>query len=171
MSKRIIKGVSFVGTPIGMKRRVLDLVATIEELEYFHTQCCHNRQLNLEIYSLEYEQSRPKRAKKCEVQSKKRYYRQLWRSRYSDQIKSGLYKTCKKYKWYDYYETLNGGEGVMQNSRYRGPLSSLPKDSLLMFSHRDEVGNVHFVTCVNNRTIGFKRGSAQVDSLERVADA
>ena len=85
-------------------------------------------------------------------------------------MKPGLYRVCKKYGKHGYYDTLDGGEGVVHNYWLKAKVS-LYKNSLLMFSHHDDVGNVHFVTCDHNKTIAFKHAASALDFIERVPDA
>ena len=170
MARRIIRGISFVGMPLGLQRRVIESVATIEELKDFRDLCIKSRKIAQEIRGKDYKDTKNLRNKHGQLAAKKSYYRKAWRTRYCMQMKPGLYKVCKNYSWYNYYETLNGGLGVVQNY-YGSRKGSLMKNSLLMFSHHDEIGNAHFITCDDSRTIGFKQANSAIDYLERMPDA
>ena len=69
---------------------------------------------------------------------------------------------------YEFQNTLPSGEGCYANYFTGCTPGPLHPGTLMMYSHHDKIGNIHFLTCENNQTIAFTKAHAKLENLKRI---
>ena len=163
MKKRMIKeidGENVVAYNFGVKKDILQHVATANELKKFKSLVDEKRRIRMEAWLAN--KRYPNYRDINPIDSELRGYRLWWRTKYTNSFNEGLYKATKTLR----YEVgkCQGEFGVCWLN------SVISKNTLFMYVRHDPLDNVELMNLSNNQLIKIKRGSASSESFTRVIE-
>ncbi len=143
-NKHIIQGVDTRGFSFGIKKHLLEEVATADEIKSF-MNLLNKKNDGLRKREWSYLQNQP-------VDSQLRGYRKYWRTKYTDGFTDGLYVCKARLRW-------EVGKCVGKfGTTWQGSL--VEKNTLLMYIRHDELGNVELMPVGSDNLIKLTRGAA-----------
>lgn len=157
MNNRSIKeihGISVVNTNFGIRRFVIEKVASRKEIVKFKGLLEEKNRLIFEAYR---EKKIPVWRQVRPIDSELRGYRKYWRTKYTDSFTDGLYKSTKRLSWQ--FGRCTGEFGTSWYNKV------IDKGALLMYIRHDPLGNVELMHLDSNELIKVPRGNANCDSL------
>ncbi len=160
----------YPGYNFGMKKTIVETYASQEEIERFVDLLDQIQKQKMKIHlamvnkNYGSEEIRGLRINSAEIRAELRGLRKLFRTRHTDSFNHGLYTYTKHV--HPYQLNIPAGKVGMMNGWYRKTIQhGLPKNALLMWSCRDELGNCEFIISDTGYVIKVPRGHSTSDFI------
>tara|TARA_E500000178_G_C16808498_1_gene655825 strand:- start:40 stop:579 length:540 start_codon:yes stop_codon:yes gene_type:complete len=168
----------YPGYNFGMKKTIVKAYGKEDEIKRIVVLLdqvnVHKRQISLAMSKLNVhgngtEDLRRHRIDMAEIRAELRGLRKLFRTRHTDSFEHGLYTYGTQV--HPYQLSIPAGKVGHMNGWYRKSIQhSLPKNSLLMWSCRDELGNCEFIVSDTGYVIKIPRGHSTSDYITPVKE-
>jgi hypothetical protein len=155
-----VDGECVVGYQFGVKKSILQLVASAQEIRAFKEKV--NKKALLFHESKSRGDRWPRWSDLQPIDSELRGYRKYWRTKYTDSFSNGLYRASKKIRWQ--VGKCHGEFG------YSWMNSQMPKGTIFLYVRHDLLGNVELLNSTNNELLKLLRGSGNCESFIKIEE-